>query len=145
MDRVYSNRQWPLGYRTYSTSQQHPSSAADDTPTDLDFLLDRLNTVLKVIMDILGPYLGFPREQTEAIEADIDTLMADIKAIVNGDIDLDKGLEALLQDIVDLLHDFGLKSQLESAVRTARKWKDKNELQLIVGFELLCHEACFLD
>ena len=104
-----------------SADQQGPF-AADDTPTELDALLAELDSALTAVLDILGPVLGFTREKTEAIEADIDRLIADIEAIEHGHIDVDNGLEVVLQDIVDMLHDFGFKSTLGAS----GKWNQQS-------------------
>ncbi|XP_043210984.1 uncharacterized protein LOC122375566 [Amphibalanus amphitrite] len=82
-----------------------------ETPTELDALLAELDSALTAVLDILGPVLGFSREKTEAIEADIDQLIADIEDIEHGRVDVDTGLEIVLQDILDMLHDFGFSAQ----------------------------------
>ena len=93
--------------------------SADETPTDLDTLLARLDTEFNVIMDILGPYLGMSREKTEAIEADFAVMIEHIKDVEHGRIDLDTGLEQILQDVLDILNELGIQSQRKEVAKTA--------------------------
>ena len=91
-------------------------SPADETPTEFDALLKELEAALDALLEALGPLLGLTDEQIQQIEGDIDTLVKDIEAIEHGEIDVDGGLEKVLADIIQILHDFGVQSEKKSEV-----------------------------
>ena len=86
------------------------TSPADETPTEFDALLAELEAALAALLDTLGPLLGLTDEQIQAIEADNDVLIKDIEAIEHGEIDVDGGLEKIIQDLINILLDFGVES-----------------------------------
>ena len=96
-------------------------SSADETPTELDALLAELEAALDALLEALAPLLGLTPEQVTQIEADFDTLIKDIEAIEHGEIDVDGGLEKVLQDIVNIIHDFGVQSQPRDEVEATSK------------------------
>ncbi|XP_043240631.1 uncharacterized protein LOC122391089 isoform X9 [Amphibalanus amphitrite] len=87
------------------------TAPTDETPTEFDALLKELEAALDALLDTLGPLLGLTDEQIQQIEADIDTLVLDIEAIEHGEIDVDGGLEKVLADLIQILHDFGVQSE----------------------------------
>ena len=52
------------------------------------------------------------------LEADIDALIKDFEAIEHGEIDVDTGLEIIVQDLIKILHDFGVSSPESLDVET---------------------------
>ena len=91
-------------------------SAADETPSSFDVLLEELESGLNQVLDILGPLMGLTPEQILAVEADIDSIIRDFEAIEHGTIDVDNGLEALLTDWLKFLHDVGLVPDSETTL-----------------------------
>ena len=93
-----------------NTSSNHTISPADETPTEFDALLAELESALDALLTILGPLFGLTREQVQIIEADIDALIKDLESTEHGEIDIDSGLEIIVQDLIKILHDFGVQS-----------------------------------
>ncbi|XP_037094631.1 uncharacterized protein LOC119114720, partial [Pollicipes pollicipes] len=79
-----------------------------DAPTTLDEVLFWLEEALNAVLDIVGVFMGLDYDQTKQVEADLHVLMADIRALGDGQIDVDGGLEAILLDILKILGDFGI-------------------------------------
>ena len=52
------------------------------------------------------------------LEADIDALIKDFEVIEHGEIDVDTGLEIIVQDFIKILHDFGVSSPENLDVET---------------------------
>ena len=95
--------------------------SADETPTDFDGLLAQLESALDALLIILGPLLDLTREQVQIIEADIDGLIKDIESVEHGEIDVDTGLEIIIQDLIKILHDFGVQSPSKLDVEATSK------------------------
>ena len=82
--------------------------AATDVPTTLDEVLFWLERGLNAVLDIVGPFIGLDYDETKAVEADIHTLINDIRDLGDGNIDVDRGLEKILTDMLVILGDFGV-------------------------------------
>ena len=67
-----------------------------------------LENGLNAVLDIVGPFIGLDYDETKAVEADIHTLVNDIRDLGDGRIDVDHGLENILTDILVILGDFGV-------------------------------------
>ena len=110
-------------------------SSADETPTEFDAILAELEAALDALLDALGPTLGLTDEQIQAIEADNANLIKDIEAIEHGEIDVDGGLEAILQDIINILHDFGIQAtEVKSNVEATSKQNNMMSIIVSVSF-----------
>ncbi|XP_037079223.1 uncharacterized protein LOC119100218 [Pollicipes pollicipes] len=106
-----------------------------DAPTTLDEVLFWLEEALNAVLDIVGVFMGLDYDQTKQVEADLHVLMADIRALGDGQIDVDGGLEAILLDILKILGDFGIPTDhLASSDSTDPTPVDKilEELRAIV-------------
>ena len=101
----------------------HIIPSADETPTPFDGLLADLEAALNALLDTLGPLLGLTDEQVKTIEADIDTLIKDLEAVEHGEIDIDGGLELVVQDLIKILHDFGVESAQELDMEVTSEFK----------------------
>ena len=99
-------------------SPNHTISPADETPTEFDALLAELESALDALLTILGPLFGLTREQVQIIEADIDALIKDLESTEHGEIDIDSGLEIIVQDLIKILHDFGVQLPQKLDVET---------------------------
>ena len=98
-----------------------PFVSADETPTDFDALLAELEAALDALLTFLGPLLGLTREQVQIVEADIDGLIKDIESVEHGEIDVDTGLEIILQDLLKIMHDFDVQSLSKLDVEATSK------------------------
>ncbi|XP_037073668.1 uncharacterized protein LOC119094850, partial [Pollicipes pollicipes] len=106
-----------------------------DAPTTLDEVLFWLEEALNAVLDIVGVFIGLDYDQTKQVEADLHVLMADIRTLGDGQIDVDGGLEAILLDILKILGDFGIPTDhLTSSNSTEPSPVDKllGELKAIV-------------
>ncbi|XP_037073667.1 uncharacterized protein LOC119094849 isoform X2 [Pollicipes pollicipes] len=79
-----------------------------DGTTTLDEVLFWLEDGLNAVLDIVGPFIGMDYDKIKATEADLHTLINDIRSLGDGHIDVDHGLEAILTDILQILKDFGV-------------------------------------
>ena len=73
------------------------------------------------MLNILGPLLGLTGDQIQMVETDIDNIIRDFEAIEHGEIDVDSGLETLLLDLLQFLHDVGLVPDSESFIHAKGK------------------------
>jgi len=86
----------------------NPVFPTGDTPTELDAVLETLRAVLDGALETWGPDYNLDSYTIARIEADLAGLEQDVRDIEHGRVPLTDGLVKIVDDVFNMLRDFGV-------------------------------------